>query len=100
VRRVPVYSSQTLGAAYIDLPALCAGDVLVVRHSTDDVSMLRGLETFLNSTFAAQEIFKARPSVGLRESFPKIAAKDLNVLFENHLPNAAALRAMGAAKDI
>jgi predicted RNA methylase len=87
VRRVPIWSGKTLGAAYIEEVALCAGDVLVVRHIDDDPELLQGLCVFLNSTEVSEYIVAHRPSVGHRDSFPKISAKDIARLFREKLPS-------------
>ena len=92
VRRVPIWSDKTLGATYIAEKALCAGDVLVVKHVENDPKMLRGLCVFLNSQEAADYIIMHRPSVGHRDSFPKISAKDLTKLFGDMLPKSDVLR--------
>jgi predicted RNA methylase len=76
VRRVPIWASKSLGASYIEETALCAGDVLVVRHAEDNARLLKGLCVFLNSAEVADFIIAQRPSVGHRDSFPKISAKD------------------------
>jgi len=87
VRRVPIWACKSLGAAYIEETALCAGDVLVVRHMNDDVQHLKGLCVFLNSPEAAEFIISNRPSVGYRDSFPKISAKDLVRLLCARIPS-------------
>lgn len=92
VRRVPIWSDKSLGATYIDETALCAGDILVVKHIDNAQEILRGLCVFLNSPEASEFIITHRPSVGHRDSFPKISAKDLARLFREMLPNKAALR--------
>jgi len=93
VRRVPLWKDRQLGAVFLDETALCAGDVLVVRHKRDDVELLRGLCDYLNSSEAAEAILARRPSVRHRMSFPKISGKDLNALFDNELPTDDELRA-------
>ena len=92
VRRVPIWSDKTLGAAYINETALCAGDVLVVKHIDNDTEMLQGLCVFLNSQEASEHIILHRPSVGHRDSFPKISAKDLTKLLRELLPKESILR--------
>ncbi len=92
VRRVPIWSDKTLGATYITETALCAGDVLVVKHVDNDPEILRGLCVFLNSQDASEHIITHRPSVGHRDSFPKISAKDLAKLFRDLLPKESVLR--------
>ncbi|HHQ4543168.1 TPA: N-6 DNA methylase [Aeromonas veronii] len=92
VRRVPIWSDKTLGATYISEKALCAGDVLVVKHVENDPDILRGLCVFLNSPQVSEFIITHRPSVGHRDSFPKISAKDLVRLFREMLPKEVALR--------
>jgi SAM-dependent methyltransferase len=94
VRRVPIWSPRRLGAAYLEEPMLCTGDLLIVQHEAGDVSQLRGLCVFLNSTETADFVLAARPSVQLRDSYPKISAKDLHRLFEARLPDADALAAL------
>lgn len=96
VRRVPQWTPRRLAACYVEERALCAGDVLVVRHSNNDPELLKGLCVFLNSEAAADAVFARRPSVQLRDSFPKISAKDLNVLLESHVPAPEVLRAMAS----
>lgn len=100
VRRVPVWRTRHLAAAYIDELALCAGDVLIVRHTTDDPSLLKGLCAFLNGPLAANAIFEHRPSVRYRTSFPKISAKDLNYLLDTVVPQDRALFDLAAADTI
>ncbi|HEX2072066.1 MAG TPA: N-6 DNA methylase [Thermoleophilaceae bacterium] len=80
VRRVPLWNGRRLGAVYSEDLVLCAGDVLVVRHQSDDAAELERLARWLNSPTAAARIHEMRPSVFLRDSFPKIAAKDLGAL--------------------
>jgi adenine-specific DNA methylase len=92
VRRVPIWGSRCLGSVFIEQTALCAGDVLVVRHISDDADLLKGLATFLNSPDAAELILNHRPSVRHRVSFPKISGKDLEWLFENNLPSERELQ--------
>lgn len=96
VRRVPIWATRQLGAAYLEDEALCAGDVLVVRHDTDDRQLLVGLCVWLNSAEAAEHVLARRPSVKHRTSFPKISGKDLNMLFEHDLPAEATLIALAA----
>jgi predicted RNA methylase len=91
VRRVPIWSNKTLGAAYCEDTILCAGDVLLVRHSEDDKKLLKGLCVFLNSEEVSNFIIKHRPSVGYRDSFPKISAKDLMTLMIECLPDKKSL---------
>ena len=87
VRRVPIWSCKTLGAAYSDETCLCAGDVLVIRHKDDNEKLLKGLCIYLNSKYAAAKITELRPTFGHRDSFPKIAAKDLVLLLEENIPS-------------
>jgi len=87
IRRVPIWANKSLGATYIEETALCAGDVLVVKHVKNDPILLRGLCVFLNSTEVAEYIVAQRPSVGHRDSFPKISAKDIVRLFRELLPS-------------
>lgn len=94
VRRVPIWEKRQLGAVYIEDTALCAGDVLVVRHRENDVELLQGLCVFFNSAEAADTVLSNRPSLRYRDSFPKISAKDLNALLEKKVPDDAALRKM------
>jgi predicted RNA methylase len=96
VRRVPIWATRRLGAVYLEKTALCAGDVLVVRHERNDRQLLRGMCTYLNSAEAAEAILQRRPSVRHRTSFPKISAKDLHMLFDVELPDEARLRLLGA----
>lgn len=86
VRRMPIWKTRQLGAAYIEKKAIAAGDLLIVKHKDDDMRILKGVCVFLNSTEAADLILNNRPSVKFRTSYPKISAKDLNWLFEYHLP--------------
>lgn len=86
IRRVPIWSCKTLGAVFSNEPCLCAGDVLIIRHKHDDEKMLKGLCMYLNSKDAAEKIIELRPTVGHRDSFPKISAKDLYLLLDKHLP--------------
>lgn len=94
VRRVPIWANRQLGAAYLEETALCAGDVLIVRHQNDDKELLRGLCVWLNSEAAALAVLARRPSVKHRMSFPKISAKDLNLLFDSNLPSDEILRSL------
>ncbi len=94
VRRVPIWSNRQLGAAYLEEDALCAGDVLVVRHKANDPLLLKGLCVWLNSAEAAMHVLARRPSVKHRTSFPKISGKDLNMLFDHELPSESILRTL------
>ncbi len=94
VRRMPVWATRQMAAAFDNQVVLCAGDVLVVRQASDDEELLRGLCVYLNSPEAAAPIFMNRPSFRYRTSFPKISAKDLNWLFDNHLPEDSELRVL------
>ena len=94
IRRVPIWACKSLGAAYIEETALCAGDVLVVRHCEDSVTLLKGLCVFINSPDVSEFIVAQRPSVGHRDSFPKISAKDLVRLFRDKLPSVQDLEKM------
>ncbi|WP_188692153.1 N-6 DNA methylase [Bowmanella pacifica] len=87
VRRVPIWENRMLGAAYDDEVTLCAGDVLVIKHKENNIRLLKGLCAYLNSENAADFILNHRPSVKHRMSFPKISAKDLNVLLDTALPS-------------
>jgi hypothetical protein len=98
VRRVPIWEKRQLGAAYTSGDQVCAGDVLVVRHRWDDEQLLRGLEVWLNSSVAAESVLQHRPSLRHRDSFPKIAAKDLNRLFDAELPSDEELRVLAVRK--
>lgn len=94
VRRMPIWATRRLGAVYIEELALCAGDVLVIRHMEDNPILLKGLCAFLNSAEAADVVLKQRPSLAHRMSYPKIAAKDLNALLEHHIPTDETLTQM------
>ncbi|MCI0527147.1 MAG: hypothetical protein L0Y56_06860, partial [Nitrospira sp.] len=94
VRRVPIWATRQLGAAYIEQQALCAGDVLVIRQDNNNRELLQGLCVFLNSSRAGEVILNNRPSVRYRISYPKISAKDLNLLLELYAPNDDDLRAL------
>jgi len=94
VRRVPIWADKSLGATFIEEVALCAGDVLVIKHATNDPELLRGLCVFLNSPEVSDYIVEQRPSVGHRDSFPKISAKDLARLFRHRIPAPEALRTL------
>lgn len=94
LRRMPIWGTRQLGAVYLSSQALCAGDVLVIRHLTDDSVLLRGLCVFLNSPEAAEFVLDARPSMRLRDSYPKISAKDINRLLELRIPDQPSLRNM------
>ena len=95
VRRMPEYGVSGLSAVYCTELVLCAGDILVITHPSNDPLLLRGLTRFLNSPEAAQHIYDIRPTVLHRASYPKIAGKDLNYLFENWLPNDDILKQLG-----
>ena len=99
VRRVPIWSCKTLGAAYSDETCLCAGDVLVIRHKNNDEVLLKGLCSYLNSEHAASKIIELRPTVGHRDSFPKISAKDLVLLLEKNIPSNSDLIAMSEENE-
>jgi len=99
VRRMPLWGSRLLCSAYTDETALCAGDVLVVKHISSDVELLRGLCAFINSQKAANAILKHRPSVQHRVSYPKISGKDLEWLFENELPDEDELRRLAMSHE-
>ena len=98
VRRVPAWKDRRITAAFSEEEILCAGDVLVLRHSADDISLLHGLECFLNSPIASEAILADRPSVRYRMSFPKISAKDLNKLFDRNLPTDNELRELASTR--
>lgn len=91
IRRVPIWKCKSLGATYIEETALCAGDVLIIKHLNDDIDLLKGLCAYLNSPQAAEFIIEHRPSVGFRDSFPKISAKDLVHLLKSKIPAPAEL---------
>ena len=95
VRRMPVYGVCGLSAVYCKELVLCAGDILVVTHPSNDPLLLKGLTNFLNSPEAAKHIYDIRPTVLHRASYPKIAGKDLNYLFENWLPDDDTLKQLG-----
>jgi predicted RNA methylase len=92
IRRVPIWKTKRLAAALCLETVLCAGDVLLIRHSENDQELLKGLCVFLNSQIAADHIFERRPSIRLRDSYPKISGKDLNYLLENYAPADTQLR--------
>ncbi|HCH0772055.1 TPA: N-6 DNA methylase [Vibrio parahaemolyticus] len=94
IRRVPIWSCKTLGAAYSDETCLCAGDVLIIKHKNDDKQLLKGLCNYLNSHKAAEKIIELRPTVGHRDSFPKISAKDLVLLLKENIPSEHELISM------
>lgn len=94
VRRMPIWESRQLGAAYSEEQVLCAGDVLVIRQEQDDSELLKGLCIYLNTPDAAEEVLRQRPSVRYRVSFPKISAKDLYALLEARVPGDSELRAL------
>lgn len=94
LRRVSIWENRQLGAVYIEETALCAGDLLVIRHETDDSELLKGLCVFLNSAEAADKLLSNRPSLRYRDSYPKFSAKDINALLEHELPDEDSLRAM------
>jgi adenine-specific DNA methylase/SAM-dependent methyltransferase len=94
LRRVPIWESRRLAAAYLEETALCAGDVLVIRHRGDDAELLRGLCVFLNSPEAAEHVLNRRPSLRYRDSYPKFSAKDINELLQRGLPSLSHLRAL------
>lgn len=82
VRRVPIWKQRQLGAAYIDTPAVAAGDLLVVKHIEDDEGALIALRDYINSPEGAAIMHVRRPSVALRDSFPKFSSKDLTWLIK------------------
>ena len=96
LRRVPIWIGRGLAAAYIEQTALCAGDVLVIRHDRDDETLVRGLCVFLNSEGAAAAMIAHRPTLQHRDSFPKFSAKDVHWLLEHHAPALDELRALAA----
>lgn len=98
VRRVPIWQDRQLGAVYLEDVVLCAGDVLVVRHREDDPELLKGLCHFLNSPEAAEAVLAHRPSVRFRDSFPKLSAKDINLLLDQRAPDATALRRLARSR--
>jgi SAM-dependent methyltransferase len=97
IRRMPMWPDRLLGAAYIEDLALSAGDVLIIRHERNDGDLLKGLCVYLNSPEAAEAILEQRPSVRYRESYPKIAAKDLNKLIDSCAPSDDGLRMLTAS---
>lgn len=78
VRRVPIWSTKRLCAQFTQETALCAGDLLIVQHCTDDVDRLADVAHWINSQEASDALHELRPSVRHRSSFPKISAKDLH----------------------
>lgn len=98
VRRVPVWQDRQMGAAYAEDTILCAGDVLVIRHKSDEKDLLKGLCKFLNSPECAEAVLARRPSMRYRDSFPKLSAKDLNALFDQHLPSEELLRELSQTR--
>ena len=99
VRRMPIWGTRQLGAAYLSEPALCAGDMLVVQHKDNDIELLHGLCVFLNSQEAADFVLASRPSVQLRDSYPKISGKDLNRLLDARIPDDGSLIALARQYD-
>jgi predicted RNA methylase len=95
VRRVPIWQGRRIGAAFIEEPALCAGDVLVVRDRDDDPAYLRSLASWLCSTQAADLMHEIRPTLNLRTSYPKFSGRDLTAVL-SQAPDEAALA--GAAE--
>ena len=91
VRRLPEYGVKGLSAVYSEDEVLCAGDVLIVRDDNDDRDRLAAITKFLNSEFAARMIYKMRPTVQYRAAYHQIAGKDLNMLFDNYLPDEVSL---------
>lgn len=83
VRRIPIWSTKTLGAVFCDETVLCAGDIMIIRHKNNNEELLKGLCVYLNSQEAAGHIFDRRPSVKHRDSYPKISGKDLNYLLDH-----------------
>ena len=63
----------------------------MVRHHEDNMRLLKGLCVFLNSPRASEYVIAHRPSVGHRDSFPKISAKDLVRLLAEKIPNDSEL---------
>lgn len=96
VSRIPRWRTSGLRAALVIEPMLCAGDVLLVTHEEDDHELLEGLTVYLNSEHVNAHILALKPSTKHRDSFPKIAGKDLASLLRHHLPNDRALREMAA----
>jgi hypothetical protein len=99
VRRVPIWKDRTIGAAYLEAPALCAGDVLVVKHAQDDPDVLVGLAAWLRTTEAAALMHARRPLLTMRSSYPKFAAKDLLAIVrdapaDDHLKLVSAMRSV------
>ncbi|WP_419210336.1 N-6 DNA methylase [Providencia manganoxydans] len=92
VRRVPIWSDKTLGVTFLEERVLCAGDILVIKHLENDNELLRGLCVYLNSVEVSDFIISHRPSVGYRDSFPKISAKDMVKVFKELLPSDTQLR--------
>ncbi|WP_225182239.1 N-6 DNA methylase [Pectobacterium aroidearum] len=92
VRRVPIWSDKTLGVTFLNETVLCAGDVLIIKHAENNTELLHGLCVYLNSTEVSDFIISHRPSVGHRDSFPKISAKDIAQIFREILPSETNLR--------
>jgi predicted RNA methylase len=82
LRRVPVWKSKRLCATFTKRFYICAGDVLCIRAKLNNEYLLKDFCKFLNSRKASDFIFKNRPSIRLRDSFPKISAKDVVPLFD------------------
>jgi predicted RNA methylase len=94
LRRVPLWGTKQFAVAFMTSCVLCAGDLLIVKHEDDDEQLLRGLSIFLSSESAAQFIHDHRPSLRHRMSFPKISAKDVNLLLQEAIPSDESLRLM------
>jgi adenine-specific DNA methylase/predicted RNA methylase len=85
LRRMPIWKGKKLACCYIENTAACAGDVLVIKHKNDNVELLKGLAVFLNSEKILDFLFEYRPSLTSRDSYPKIAAKDINALLDEFM---------------
>lgn len=96
LRRMPTWANKKFSAVFDTSVVLCAGDILVIRHRDQDSELLKGLCMYLNSKEAADFIFSQRPSLGLRDSFPKISATDVNALLKECCPLEVDLRALAA----
>lgn len=82
MRRVPIWEDRRLCAHYMEETALCAGDLLVIKHEADSQTELQALARWLSGDEATALIHSQRPSVKHRDSFPKISAKDVYWLLE------------------
>jgi hypothetical protein len=89
LRRMPIWSTRRLCAVYTDVTALCAGDLLIVKHPDDDRDALQELAEWLCGEECAELIHGHRPSVKLRDSYPKISAKDVHWLLNRRYNSKA-----------